>query len=223
MPAVLGYWKIRGLAQPIRLLLHYAGEDYKDELYEITGSAPNWNMEAWSSKKFTLGLDFPNLPYYIDGDVKISQSLGVLNYVAAKHKLNGKTLKEQGENSMLNQELADLRAALVKISYNPDFQNLKPGFLETLPTKLKQFSDFLKDKQFLVGAEIVSADFNLYDFLDVLKHLEPNCLDKYSNLQEYIKRIENLPKIKAYMSSPSFISWPINNKMAAFGAGPKPN
>jgi len=223
MPAVLGYWKIRGLAQPIRLLLHYAGEDYKDELYEMTGSAPNWSKDVWFSTKFNLGLDFPNLPYYIDGDVKITQSLAVLDYVAEKHNLNGKTLKEQGENSMLNQELLDQRVAYAMVAYNPDFEKLKPGFLETLRTKLKQFSDFLKDKKFLVGAEIVSADFNFYDYLDALKYLDPHCLDKYPNLQEYIKRVENLPQIKAYMSSPNFISWPLNNKHATFGSGPKPN
>ncbi|XP_069101516.1 glutathione S-transferase class-mu 26 kDa isozyme 47-like [Argopecten irradians] len=34
MPSRLGYWKIRGLAQPIRLLLTYAGEDFEDILYE---------------------------------------------------------------------------------------------------------------------------------------------------------------------------------------------
>ena len=30
----LGYWAIRGLAQPIRLLLHYANVDFIDRLFQ---------------------------------------------------------------------------------------------------------------------------------------------------------------------------------------------
>ena len=30
-------------------------------------------------------MDFPNLPYYLDGDVKISESHTILRYIAQKH------------------------------------------------------------------------------------------------------------------------------------------
>ena len=30
---VLGYWGIKGLAQPIRILLKYLGVDYEDKVY----------------------------------------------------------------------------------------------------------------------------------------------------------------------------------------------
>ena len=32
-------------------------------------------------------LDFPNLPWMKDGDLKISQSLAILKYIARRHKL----------------------------------------------------------------------------------------------------------------------------------------
>ena len=32
--------------------------------------------------------DFPNLPWMIDGDVKITQSLAILKYIARKHGLS---------------------------------------------------------------------------------------------------------------------------------------
>ena len=62
----LGYWNIRGLAEPIRLLLEYCGESYKDVRYQ-QGGAPDYSREEWLAEKEKLGLDFPNLPYYIDG------------------------------------------------------------------------------------------------------------------------------------------------------------
>ena len=51
---LLGYWKIRGLAQPIRMMLGYAEVDFEDKLYEVT-DAPEFNRDAWFNEKFTLG------------------------------------------------------------------------------------------------------------------------------------------------------------------------
>ena len=61
-----GYWDIRGLAQPTRMLAAYLKAPLKDELYAV-GEAPEYNRDSWLSVKPTLGLDFPNLPYLIDG------------------------------------------------------------------------------------------------------------------------------------------------------------
>ena len=32
----------------------------------------------WREEKYDLGLPFPNLPYFIDGDIKLTQSLAIL-------------------------------------------------------------------------------------------------------------------------------------------------
>lgn len=71
---VVGYWDIRGLAEYIRLLLAYAGVDFEDKRYKY-GEGPSLESlrGEWLKEKFNLGLDFPNLPYYIDSDVKLSQ------------------------------------------------------------------------------------------------------------------------------------------------------
>ena len=49
----VGYWDIRGLAQPIRLLLTYLNIDFEDVRYR--------EPDAWFSKKFEMGFDFPNV------------------------------------------------------------------------------------------------------------------------------------------------------------------
>lgn len=70
-PPVLGYWPIRGRAASIRYLFGYLGVDFIQEVYE-QGGAPDFSKTAWLDQKFNLGLDFPNLPYLIDGDVKLT-------------------------------------------------------------------------------------------------------------------------------------------------------
>jgi glutathione S-transferase len=52
------------LGQPIRLLVAYTEEEVEERKYEL---GPNFDKSDWLKVKFTLGLDFPNLPYYIDG------------------------------------------------------------------------------------------------------------------------------------------------------------
>nr|XP_034493195.1 glutathione S-transferase Y1 isoform X3 [Marmota flaviventris] len=59
MPMILGYWNIRGLAHPIRLLLEYTDSSYEEKKYTM-GDAPDYDRSQWLNEKFKLGLDFPN-------------------------------------------------------------------------------------------------------------------------------------------------------------------
>ena len=87
---VLAYWKIRGLAQSIRLQLAHQGVDFEDKYYEVHSEGKNedgsekWSTKEWTDVKFNLGLDFPNLPYFIDGDFSITETVAVHRYIAAK-------------------------------------------------------------------------------------------------------------------------------------------
>lgn len=79
---LLGYWAIRGLGQPIRLLLEHVGLPYAEKRYHIqlaeaaTAEAPaKWDRSEWYSEKHDLGLAFPNLPYLVDREtgLKLTQ------------------------------------------------------------------------------------------------------------------------------------------------------
>lgn len=72
MAPVLAYWDLRGLASTIRNLLHYKEVEFVDKLYPL-GPAPKYDIAEWSADKPTLSLDFPNLPYYIDGEIRLTQ------------------------------------------------------------------------------------------------------------------------------------------------------
>ncbi len=79
----LGYQDIRGLVEPIRYILKYAGVDFTDKRYRFGegNSFANWESisKYWAPEKFTLGLDFPNIPYYIDRDIKVSAKNTIFN------------------------------------------------------------------------------------------------------------------------------------------------
>nr|XP_048682636.1 glutathione S-transferase Mu 1-like isoform X3 [Caretta caretta] len=213
MGVMLGYWDIRGLAHSIRLLLEYTGTAYEDKMYSC-GEAPDYDKSQWINEKEKLGLDFPNLPYLIDGKNKLTQSNAILRYIARKHKLCGETEEEMLRVDMLENQAMDFRMSLVMICYNPDFEKLKPGYLEQLPGKLKLFSQFLGKRKWFAGEKITFVDFLMYDVLDQNRMLEPKCLDQFQNLKDFLDRFEALEKIAVYMSSSRFMKTPINNRMA---------
>ncbi|PVD24750.1 hypothetical protein C0Q70_15235 [Pomacea canaliculata] len=204
------------LAQPIRLLLNYVGEDFEDLYYE-QGDAPGYSREAWYKVKYTLGFPFPNLPYYIDGDTKITQSNAILRYIAGKHNLLGQTEEEKLNVDILLEYAMDYRNIIVRLAYNPEYEKLLPEFItkskiEVLPTCEK----WLSDKKWFCGDSVTVADFPIYEQFDQARIMVPGILDEFPKITAFMKAFEELPGIKKYMSSPKFMVRPINNKSATF-------
>ncbi|PFX29291.1 glutathione S-transferase Mu 3-like isoform X1 [Stylophora pistillata] len=215
MAPILGYWDIRGLAEPIRLLLNYTETEFKDERYEL-GDAPEYNAKAWTSVKYTLGLPFPNLPYYIDGDTKISQSNAILRHIARKHDLCGTCEEEKVMVDVAENQLMDFRKKFTGLCYNQDFEKLKDNYLNDVKPIIEQFAKFLGEKKFVAGDKITFVDFILYEIMDEHQIFDSTLLEPHENLKDFLKRIEELPTIAAYLKSDRFKARPINNKMAKF-------
>ncbi|XP_077190307.1 glutathione S-transferase Mu 1-like isoform X1 [Paroedura picta] len=225
MGIILGYWDIRGLAHAIRLLLEHTGTAYEDKQYSCGEGkesclwivflpsqpfkAPDFDTSAWTNVKNNLGLDFPNLPYLIDGETKITQSNAIIRYIARKHNMCGESEDEIIRVDMLENHIMDFRMAFARICYSPDFEKLKPEFLEQLPAKLKLFSQFLGDRKWFAGKKLTYVDFLAYDILDQQQMFEPKCLDKFPNLKGFLDRFEALENISAYMKSSRFMKTPI--------------
>ena len=73
---ILGYWNLRGRISSVRALLYYSRVKFEDKRYTME------NANDWfgRDKLNGLGLDFPNLPYYIDGDVKLTHVSLFINF-----------------------------------------------------------------------------------------------------------------------------------------------
>lgn len=225
MAPVLGYWDVRGLGNPIRYLLTHANVDYEEKLYKC-GGPPEFDRTMWLNDKFNLGLDFPNLPYYIDGDVKLTQSQAILRHLARKHGLDGKTEAEKARVDMAVSQLTDNHMDFVRLVYNPEFAQLKDayvngdpakGFRVSMADKLKLLTSFLGDRKFVAGDYVTYADFVFFEYLEGQSFFKSDLLKDYPVLEEYHKRIRAVEGVDKYFKSPNAITFPFNGAPAYFG------
>ena len=88
----LGYWNCQARGDPIRTLLSHLGVEFEDKMYEFGDEGP----EGWWEQKSQLGIPFPNIPYWKDGDVFHSENIPIMNSIARKYKPEylGTTLEE---------------------------------------------------------------------------------------------------------------------------------
>ncbi|XP_068228427.1 glutathione S-transferase Mu 2-like [Palaemon carinicauda] len=218
MTPILGYWNIRGLAQPIRFVLEYVGEGYDEKFFEF-GPAPDFDRSCWTSVKYNLDLQLPNLPYYIADDVKLTQSNAIIRHLGRKFDLCGKTEREMRLVDMLIEQGRDLRMRFARLCYMTYSPETKKEYIADLQSTLKSLSDILSNQSWFAGDKITLADFVLYEEFYVNLILDPKCLDSFSNLKSFLKRFEDIPAIKKFMSSPRYINSAINAPMAKFGSG----
>lgn len=215
MAPILGYWNIRGLAQPIRLLLEYTETEYEDKRYTC-GPAPDYSRECWYKEKFNLGLDFPNLPYYIDGDTKITQSCAILRHIARKHNLCGTTDEEKTVVDMMENCIVDFRQGFTSLCYSSEFDKRVDGYKKSVGDKLERFEKFLGDKPYLAGGKLTYPDFMLYEMIDQHKIFDKTLMEPFKKLLAFADRIEAIPQISTYKKSDKFTERPLNNPIASF-------
>ncbi|GFS39619.1 glutathione S-transferase Mu 1 [Nephila pilipes] len=207
---ILGYWNIRGLAEPVRYILYYKNVDFVDKRYQS-------GKDDWIKEKFTLGLDFPNLPYYIEGDLKLTQSSAILRYVARKYGLDGKDDQEKLRVALAEQQITDLHYSLVYLVKSSDYEAAKKEFVKNLPIQLKRWNNFLGDRKFLAGDNLTYVDFMAYDVFDFIRIIHESALDDFPAILAFQNRIKTLPELQEYMKSPMYIKWPIFNPNVKYG------
>lgn len=219
---IYGYWNCRGICEGIYYLFAYTKTDYEKVEY-VTGDGPEYNKDCWLSVKETLGLSFPNLPYYIDGDLKLTQSLAIMRYIARKNDLCGKTEDERTQCDMIVQESLDFIMGFIKATYMcQNFEEDIKVYLKNIRVNVKRFADHLGENPYIAGSNLTFADFILYEAMDQLCTLDSTVFDHHDNLKKYMKKISELPGLKEYLDSDTFKARPISNKMAKWGVKPIP-
>jgi len=199
---VLAYWDIRGFAQQIRLLLQYLGVDYEDKRYPF-GPAPDFSRDAWLNEKFGLGLQYPNLPYWIDDDVKLSESKAILKYIA---RVKGPALipsdpKEMGKAEMWEGYANDLQRALVNLAYSKTKGEGEEPLQQSLAKSFEQLAEALGKSKWALGDKLSFVDFFLYEVLFQYVKYDSEFLKPYPALLTYIENFEALPELKDYVKS----------------------
>ena len=220
IPITLGYWKIRGLAEPIRMLLEYLGVPYKDELYEC-GPAPEFTRESWTKVKYNLDLEFPNLPYLIDGSLKFTESVAIIRYICNKYepKLMGTKLEEIAYVDMTMGVLSDLITNKSITMYLGKDNPVALSRIDSMNAAIKNIAKVLEKNKYLVGDKLTFVDFVCAEIMESINDLLDPIFTTYPSIKKHFDEIANLPNIKKYRTSERYLKdpFPYNNKMAKFG------
>lgn len=204
---ILGYWNIRGNAQPIRLLMAYTKTKFVERTYNF-GKQSDEDRAEWLKEKFQLGLDFPNLPYYIEGDLHLTQSLTILRFLAERHGLAGQTEEERVRIDIIEQQLRDYRNEFIDATLDANFEKARLAYLAVLPDKLRALSAFLERRPYFAGNSISYVDFMAYEFVDQHFYLYQELFAGLPNLKQFLRRLEQLPTIREFQYSERYIRWP---------------
>jgi glutathione S-transferase len=226
----LGYWAIRGLAQPIRFLLAYAKAPFSEVRIGVSqnGSLIADESTDWESHKHSLGVAFPNLPYLIDKsgptEVRLTQSNAVLRYLARRFDFYGDSEAEQITIDVLQDEAYDFRNHIVKAAYTLG-DGYPAAFAEfagtAMPRYLDGFESYLAKREnssHFVGKRTSLADFVLYELIWQASIMVPGSVSQSNRptLFAFIETFAKHPAIAAYMASADYIERPVNSVWASF-------
>lgn len=90
--------------------------------YYTQGPGPEFSRDSWLKVKFEKGLDFPNLPYLIDGEYKLCESMAIYMYLAHKYskELLGKSFDDSMKVTEATMYLKGLKDDITMPCYNKD-------------------------------------------------------------------------------------------------------
>ena len=205
------YFKARGRAEVIRLVLAEAGVDYDE--HPIGKDLPPWNGKPteFQALKDSGLLPFQAAPVWEDADgFRLAQSQAIARYVAASHGMGGKTPREQAQIDQMLGAVDDVRMEVRRLVSEPD---KRPAIVaELTSTFLPKWMGFLDrtlaanrdGTGFVVGESITVADLSLYYLLELLRDNGFGApIDAFPRLVAFARRIAERPGIAKYLASPA--------------------
>ena len=254
----LGYWSTKGLGSASRQMIIYAGAPLIAKIYRLIPKLENnsltYDGSEWHEKdkiilkKKNSLINLPYLQFSEGGKEKIiAQSITCLSFLGKKFNMFGENSKEELECNQLLQETVDLRNIVTRFAYT-HFENendelneasivFNQVFEHSNAGKLQKFEHWLSKKNnsetklFLIGNNISSPDFNLFDtlelyveFLKYYKFVKNINSDNFFEqlgfplVSKFFLNFKTLPKMQKYFNSILY-KFPYTNKSAKFGSG----
>ena len=186
----LGYWSTRGMAQVPRLLMALTNTPWEDVRY----TAPT---EWFGADKEKLGFDFPNLPYLIDGDIKLTETKAICTYIIMRsdqkhHPLVGNGVVDVAKVAMLGGVLGEVLGTMIGLLFSDQFEKRDEIFKEKLAPKLDLIAKFVGDKDWAMGYLTV-VDFWITEGSYYVEKVFEAEYKKYGFMQRIREKFEALP------------------------------
>jgi len=168
----LFYFGVRGRAEPIRLIMHYAGVSYN--MHTVASS-------DWAEMKPTMGPGQCMPAWQPDGEAIFNESLDIAKWVARES--GKKTLRPDDAKASKLFEMT-MSGPLFEVGLLLNLQP-KDDALKAAPAKVQECLDILKktaeadlEGPFFGGAEPHIGDFGVWACVDLLATLDGGALDK---------------------------------------------
>lgn len=190
----LTYFDGKGLAEPIRYMLSYMGEEFEDDRF---------TKEEWPLIK-------PSTPFgkapvlSVDGK-QLCQSVALTRYLAKKTDLAGKDEWEDLQIDMIVDTIGDLRQAIAAYYYDPDEESRaakkEPLLNETIPFYMSKFENIAKENNgYLANGRLSWADIYLVALGEYMSFIAgTDLLEPYPTLTSLKEIVWEIPQIKEWI------------------------
>jgi glutathione S-transferase len=191
----LHYFDLRGMAEPARLIFHYAGQEFEDIRYP---------RENWPKHLSETG----RAPWLNVDDEKIHESLAINRYLGKIFGLSGKDEMENAQIDSIIDTYKDFFKearsyhAVKRGRAEGNLEELKPKYDETCKKWYTYLQNRLdKSESGFIASKISWGDFLLAEGILTMQNFDEEFAEKYPKIVEYQKRIHSLPKIKSYVET----------------------
>ena len=222
MPYKLYYWPmIQGRGEVIRLSFEEAGVEYIDVARNNQGQEDNQNAIIDILQNTNLMSPPFAPPFLIDGDIIIAQAAAILQYLAPKIGLIGKSNKEQTFAHQIQLTVSDLLTEVhdthhpiaSELFYEDQIEESKrrsANFIKIrIPKYLNYFEKIISNNKsnsgWLIGNSLTYPDLSLFQIIEGLHYAFPkafaNIAGNYTNTITLRDAVAARPNIASYLKS----------------------
>uniref|UniRef100_A0A914NXE9 glutathione transferase n=1 Tax=Panagrolaimus davidi TaxID=227884 RepID=A0A914NXE9_9BILA len=206
----LHYFDIRGMAEPARLIFHFAGQEFEDRRYDRQAEWPKVKpIEDLEDNYLRIPLltsETGKAPWLDVDNERIYESLALTRYLGRKFNLAGKDEMESAQiNSIVDtcKDFFDEVQSYLSVKRGRsegNLEELRPKYDETCKkwyTYLQSRLD--KAKSGFITSKISWGDFLLAEGILTMQNFDEEFTGKYPKIVEYKERVYSHPKIKEYV------------------------
>ena len=212
----LVYFKMRALAEAPQLLLEYSGLEYEYLM--------SWDHfdDVWSKVKPMI--PFQQLPMMEVGDgTQICQSIAILQYIENRSGSSISDPIKAAEAMAILQSAQELFAPLnptVNFATGDDFLTKRDAMREGLKSRFADLARCLEkyDGKYFIDDTPRAAEFAAYHHFDLSRYLDPEILNSFPRLLQFINDIESINSISSYLENrPKLVDVGIEPKLIIDG------